>query len=100
MIIKGKRKPNLTLAADEDEVDEKAFEEPTVFPSTTTFKSRKLALADEKPGMFQKHGLNLSDSIQSTPKSIVPTALIEGPEPSQDLSYKWVLKVKEVQMLE
>lgn len=42
----------------------------------------------------------MSDSIQSTPKSIVPTALVEGPEPSQDLSYKWVLKVKEVQMLE
>ena len=35
MIIKGKRKPNLTLAPEVDE--DAAFEEPTVFPSTTTF---------------------------------------------------------------
>jgi hypothetical protein len=26
--------------------------------------------------------------------------LVEGPEPSQDLSYKWVQKLKQVQLLE
>lgn len=29
-----------------------------------------------------------------------PYVLVEGPEPSQDLSYKWVQKFKEVQQLE
>ena len=85
MIIKGKRKPNLTLAAPEVEDESgSALEKPAevVFPSTTTFATRKLALADDKPGIFPMGRCNLSDSIPSTPKSIVPTALVEGPEPS------------------
>lgn len=30
----------------------------------------------------------------------MPYVLVEGPEPSQDLSYIWVQKYKEVQLLE
>lgn len=33
-------------------------------------------------------------------KKAMPYILVEGPEPSQDLSYKWVQKFKEVQILE
>lgn len=30
----------------------------------------------------------------------IPYALIEGPEPSQDMSYKWVLRNEKVQLIE
>ena len=32
-------------------------------------------------------------------KKAMPYVLIEGPEPSQDLSYQWVEKFKEVQII-
>lgn len=35
-----------------------------------------------------------------SPLARLPNVLIEGPEPSQDLSYKWVQRNPKVQLIE
>lgn len=109
--VKKVRKPNLSLAVESEKkvLNDRTSSNDSAHvlerrPETTTGQRVKLALAgDDKQfgnSIFQANRSLRSDSLKSTPKSHQPQPLIEGPEPSQDLSYKWVLKVREVALLE
>lgn len=38
--------------------------------------------------------------MPKSPVALTPYVLVEGPEPSQDLSYKWVQRNAKVQLIE
>lgn len=42
----------------------------------------------------------MSKKAPKSPAALLPYVLIEGPEPSQDLSYKWVQRNAKVQLIE
>lgn len=70
-------------------VDELQMDEPSQNPTKDDTPEKNQLL--ETPPALAKPRKNTS---------AVPYTLIEGPEPSQDISYKWVLRNPKVQLIE
>ena len=49
---------------------------------------------------MNKNGQKAHHSRADSQRNTSPYILVEGPEPSQDISYKWVYQLNEVQQLE